>query len=187
MTTRLGLTGGIGSGKSHIARWLTAEAHIPVYDCDREAKRLIATQPDLQRQLDALCGGRPLAEYLFASDDHARRVAAIVHPAVRLDFRRWTSLQAAPLVALESAILYESRFETEVDRVLYVDAPLELRIQRAMARDHAPRPQILARIARQRSDEARRRAHYTVLNDGRPLEPQLRHILHEINNQTIQP
>lgn len=178
MTLRLGITGGIGSGKSYVAHEIAARG-IPVYDCDREAKRLIAEDKEIQRRLQALTHDLP--RYLFASDANAARVARIVHPAVRRDFEQWCHRHAdMPLVALESAILYESGFDTTVDRVLYIDAPLPLRIERAMERDHATRDAVLLRIARQCSDEARARADYRLINDGRPVAPQLQAILNTI-------
>lgn len=174
--TRIGVTGGIGSGKSYVCRLLAEHFGIPVYDCDARAKQLMDSDAAVRQQLIALVGQqiyegshlvRPaLAQYLFASQHHASQVNAIVHPAVRLDFRRWTELQTSPLVALESAILYESGFDGEVDEVLFVDAPDALRIERAMQRDGASRQQIEARIACQQTQQSSQRATYHVTNDG---------------------
>lgn len=172
--TRLGVTGGIGSGKSYVCRMLAEHFGILVYDCDARAKQLMDSDETIRQQLTALVGEhiyegthleRPaLAQYLFASQQHADQVNAIVHPAVRLDFRRWAECQNAPLVALESAILYESGFDEEVDEVIFVDAPDALRIERAMQRDAASRHQIESRIACQQTQQAKQRSAHVVRN-----------------------
>lgn len=189
---RLGITGGIGSGKSYICRILQERFGVPVYDCDRQARLLTLTQPEIQAQLETLIGGvchedgtidkAVLARYLFASEENARRVNAIIHPAVRADLRNWYARQTVPVVAMESAILYESGFETEVDKVLFVDAPFELRLQRAMERDKASREDILQRMNRQQSESQRLRADFRITNDGNSnLEPLLADLLQAIN------
>ena len=189
---RLGITGGIGSGKSYICRILQERFGMPVYDCDKQARLLTLTQPEIQAQLETLIGGvchedgtidkAVLARYLFASEENARRVNAIIHPAVRADLRNWYALQVVPVVAMESAILYESGFETEVDKVLFVDAPFELRLQRAMERDKASREDILQRMNRQQSESQRLRADFRLTNDGSSnLEPLLADLLQAIN------
>ena len=174
---RLGITGGIGSGKSYVAQMLQARWDVPVYDCDSEAKRLTAESDDIRTALTQLVGDhlwqqgqmqKPvLAAYLFASPEHAAQVNAIIHPAVRRDFLRWADAHSrSPVVAIESAILCESGFHTLVDSILLVDAPLEVRLQRAMLRDGASRRQVMARMARQDSAQARQLARFTVTNDG---------------------
>ena len=174
---RLGITGGIGSGKSYVAQMLQARWEVPVYDCDSEAKRLTAESDDIRTALTQLVGDhlwlqgqmqKPvLATYLFASPEHAAQVNAIIHPAVRRDFLCWADAHSrSPVVAIESAILCESGFHTLVDSILLVDAPLEVRLQRAMLRDGASRQQVMARMARQDSAQARQLARFTVINDG---------------------
>ena len=174
---RLGITGGIGSGKSYVAQMLQARWDVPVYDCDSEAKRLTAESDDIRTALTQLVGDhlwqqgqmqKPgLAAYLFASPEHAAQVNAIIHPAVRRDFLRWADAHSrSPVVAIESAILCESGFHTLVDSILLVDAPLEVRLQRAMLRDGASRQQVMTRMARQDSAQARQLARFTVTNDG---------------------
>lgn len=174
---RLGITGGIGSGKSYVAQMLQARWDVPVYDCDSEAKRLTAESDDIRTALTQLVGDhlwqrgqmqKPvLAAYLFASPEHAVQVNAIIHPAVRRDFLCWADAHnRSPVVAIESAILCESGFHTLVDSILLVDAPLEVRLQRAMLRDGASRRQVMARMARQDSAQARQLARFTVINDG---------------------
>lgn len=185
---RLGITGGIGSGKSYVSQLLSSQFGVPVYDCDREAKRLIATDSGIREALQKLVGRDVytedgaldktiLAQYLFASADHAALVNAIIHPVVRMDFRSWCQQQQSEMVAMESAILYESGFDSEVDKVLLVDAPLETRIQRAMLRDGSSREQVVSRIALQDGSLAREKAEFLLQNDGRPINDELQTII----------
>lgn len=195
---KIGITGGIGSGKSYVARMLTQHFGIPVYDCDSRAKSLMTTSLAIRRQLTALVGAdayqqdgqlnrQLLSHYLFSDSLHASRVNAIVHPAVKSDFLAWASRQTAPHVAMESAILLEAGFDDVVDRILSVEAPVELRLQRAMQRDGATGEQVRHRMALQLADDERRdKAHAVILNDGRPLLPQLQELFNSefINLQT---
>lgn len=157
---RIGITGGIGSGKSFICHKM-AEKGIPVYDCDREAKRLQEEDPVLREAVIDLVGERAymkdghldrkyMAAWLFSDAEHVMSLNAIVHPVVRRDFAAWCVRQSASTVVLESAILEEAGMRDLVDELWEVRAPLETRIQRAMERDHCSREQVLARIARQR-------------------------------------
>lgn len=182
---KLGITGGIGSGKSVVCRVMQLLG-IPVYNSDLESRRLMVSDEAIRRDLVALLGSevyqdgvlnRPLvASYLFASPDHAQRINAIVHPRVKADFRRWVAAHAQhQMVAIESAILIEAGFASEVDQVVMVKAPLEVRIRRAMHRDGADRQQVMQRIARQMSDDEKRSmSHHQLLNDDKsPLIPQV--------------
>ncbi len=194
---RIGITGGIGAGKSYVSHLLTEYFSIPVYDCDREAKGLMTTSPHIRHQLSALLGveaylsdgslNKPyIAHYLFGDAEHAHRVNAIVHPAVKADFETWATCQEQKngpqtVVALESAILIEAGMADAVDAVLLVDAPLELRLQRAMRRDGVVREQVEERIRQQASDSAYHQvADYVVINDGRDLLPALENIIQTI-------
>lgn len=191
---RLGITGGIGSGKSYVAR-LLAQGGLPVYDTDTEAKRLMLSDADIRAGLISLLGERVyvdeklnkplLADYLFASDEHASRINSIVHPCVKRDFLRWAASRAEhEVVALESAILYESGFDDVVDYVVAVYAPLEVRIRRAMERDCATEEQVKSRISSQMNEELKRdRADFVIVNDGRALSPQLDALLKALKNR----
>ncbi len=170
----LGITGGIGSGKSYISSLLHKQMNVPVYDCDTEAKRLICEDDTIRQKLTELAGAsvyrngelqkNVLADYLFASQQHVQQVNAIVHPAVRKDIGKWVKQQDSPVVAVESAILYESGFDTLVDKVLFVNAPLELRIQRSMKRDGSTREQVEARIGMQQSEQQQKKADFVIDN-----------------------
>ncbi|MBR0042648.1 MAG: dephospho-CoA kinase [Bacteroides sp.] len=189
MAIRIGITGGIGSGKSVVSKILSL-LNIPIYLSDDEAKRLTATDETIRRELTDLLGDelyqggilnkQKLANYLFASSENAAKVNAIIHPQVKQDFCRWCTRHSdSPFVAMESAILFESGFDSEVDVVVMVYAPQEVRIQRAMMRDAVSRTQIEQRIKRQMADEAKRsKAHYVLINDDKTaLIPQVLQLL----------
>jgi dephospho-CoA kinase len=157
---KLAITGGIGSGKSHVARQMTELLGIPVYDSDSNAKRLNEESAVIRCGLLEMVGPdvydahghlnrQRLAAFLFASEENARRVNSLIHPVVKEDFIRWTSEQTAPVVAIETALLAESGIDKIVDRVIRVDAPLETRICRAMQRDGVSREKVLERMAHQ--------------------------------------
>lgn len=188
----MAITGGIGSGKSYVSALLEKKG-IPVYNADQESKKLTASDAEIRRQLIALLGeevyadgvlNKPLlASYLFASDENAAQVNAIIHPCVKKDFKRWLARhEEAEITAFECAILYEAGFEDTVDAVLAVYAPRDLRLERAMNRDKATRQQIEARMDAQMDDEEKvRRAHYVLYNDGSlPLEEQLTSIIKQL-------
>lgn len=167
---KIGITGGIGSGKSYICQRLKTRG-IEVYDCDSAAKRLIRTSDSIRRQLTQLIGedtyiGDSLnkvavARFLLASESNALAIDHIVHPAVFQDF------MDSGMQWMESAILYESGINKLVDRVIEVTAPLEIRIQRVMQRDGITRENVEQWMQRQWSqEEVRKRADYEIVNDG---------------------
>lgn len=193
---KLGITGGIGSGKSFVSRCLKEGFSVQVYDTDREAKRLMLEHEGIRADLIALLGeevytaaglNKPLlAAYIFSSPENAQKVNAIVHPRVKEDFRNWAFRQeqaGCQLVGVESAILFESGFDREVDKTLTVSAPLELRITRVMERDRVGREQVLERITAQISDEERNRlSDFSVENaETSDIHAQLVRILSALN------
>lgn len=187
----IGITGGIGSGKSYISQLLRQKFDIPVYDCDREAKRLTATNEEIRQKLIALVGPevfvgeslnrQRLADFLFADVENASQVNAIIHPIVLEDFKRWTKeQQGKTAVALESAILFESGFNEMVDKVLFVDAPEDVRLHRAMLRDTASEEQVRSRMKMQHPELHRLQADFIISNnqtDDTQLIRQLEEIL----------
>lgn len=185
MAIKIGITGGIGSGKSVVSR-LLGVLGIPVYDSDSETKRLMATDTAIRQALQALLGEEVyaggvlnktlLASYLFGSPVNARQVNGIIHPRVREDFRQWAQKRAAcSVVGIESAILVEAGFTSEVDFLVMVSAPEEVRIARAVRRDASSRELIEKRVRSQMNDEEKRNcADYVIVNDDEtPLIPQL--------------
>lgn len=193
---KVGVTGGIGSGKSTVCR-LFAERGIAVYDSDSQAKRLMEESDTLRAALVGAFGTECYAEgrlnrgYLagrvFGDAEALARLNALVHPAVREDFRMWAERQSGPYVILESAILFEAGFENEVDTTLAVLAPAEERIKRCMERDGASREEVLRRMASQADDDTLHRlAAHTIVNIRRDyLESDVER-LHEIYSHEAQ-
>ena len=184
---KIGITGGIGSGKSYVSRLLEARGYA-VYDCDSAAKRLIASSPYIRRRLTALIGPHTyladgslnksaVAQFLLASEENADAIDRIVHPAVFSDFRK------SGFDWMESAIIYESGIYRLVDRVIVVTAPQELRIQRVMARDKISREKVLEWMGRQwPQEDIRQRADFEIVNDGHSnIEQQLNNIIEQCN------
>jgi dephospho-CoA kinase len=176
--SRIGITGGIGSGKTTVCR-LFELLGIPVYYADDRAKWLMAHDPVLRAQLiDAFgtqtfdAAGQLNRTYLsdVAFRDPARLAVlnSIVHPAVRRDGLAWEAAQTGvPYTLREAALLYESGSYTTLDRVIVVTAPETLRIQRVVARDGLTAAQVQARMDKQWPEAAKvRRAHHVIVNDG---------------------
>lgn len=187
---KIGITGGIGSGKSYVCRRLTAQYGIVVYDCDAAAKRLIRTSPVIRRELTKLIGAdtyvdgqlnkAAVAQFLLQSEDNAKAIDTIVHPAVFRDF------QESGMTWMESAIMYESGIYRLVDKVIVVTAPLEIRIDRVMRRDHITREKVLQWMQRQLSqEEVISRADYEIINDGiTNIDEQLEYIIKKKRYET---
>ena len=172
---RIGITGGIGSGKSTVCRILE-EHGAAIYDSDANAKRLMNEDAELRRQLTAEFGEKCfneggldrayLASIVFSDAERLQRLNEIVHPAVRADFRKWCGEhEERDYVILESAILFDAGFDSETDKTLAVVAPQSLRIERVCKRDGMSREDVEKRIAQQMSDdELQARADYTIAN-----------------------
>lgn len=198
---KVGITGGIGSGKSVVSHILRIMGY-PVYVADTEAKSLMNKDMYIREELIRLFGTEiykgdildrtRLASVMFSDSKYVHQVNSIVHPRVRADFQRWVKEQDSDIVFIESAILYEASFQTEVDVVMAVSAPVEVRIRRAMKRDSATRDSILKRICHQANDEEKeKRAQFVIYNDDESvLLPQLLQLitlLSQNNNYLCQP
>ena len=175
---KVGITGGIGSGKSYVCERLKSRG-ISVYDCDQAAKRLMRTSTELQEQIRTLVGSTEKADisrFLLASESNQQAINAIVHPAVFRDF------EESGIEWMESAILFESGISRLVDRVVVVTAPYEVRIQRVIQRDGISREQVLQWMRRQWSqEEIRQRADFEIVNDGTTdIDAQLDSVLHSL-------
>jgi dephospho-CoA kinase len=171
---KVGLTGGIGSGKSKVAELLSNRG-VAVYDSDSRAKVLMISDEVLRAALIKAFGAECytaeglnrawLAERVFNNEEELCKLNAIVHPAVMSDFAEWAENQECDYVVMESAILLEAGLESHVDVVVAVMAPKELRLQRAMQRDGATEEQIEERMRNQMSDDERtERAKYAIVN-----------------------
>lgn len=172
---RIGVTGGIGSGKSTVCR-LFGVLGIPVYDSDARAKKLMSEDGRLMAEITELFGERAYADgvldrayissRVFTDPQLLAVLNAIVHPAVGCDFLKWCEQQGAKYVILESAILFESGFDKYADRTITVSAPESERIERTTHRDEANVESVRARIANQMTDAQREaRADYVIRND----------------------
>lgn len=173
----IGLTGGIGSGKSVVSRLMRLMG-VPVYDCDSEAKRLMSEDAAIREALIASVGEEVygadgqldrafLASYMFADAGRVAMVNRIVHPIVRADFRRWACQTRKAVVAVESAILFEAGMDADVDAVWMVYAPEEVCLQRAIQRDASDEEAVRRRMRQQMSEQDyRQRAHEVICNDG---------------------
>lgn len=185
---RIGITGGIGSGKSVVAT-LFRLLGIPVYIADEESKRLTNQSAVIRKQLISHFGEEIytaeglnkslLASLIFQDPEQLRIVNSIIHPEVKRHFEAWITQQSTPICAIESAILFESGFDKVVDTSLMVYAPKALRIERAADRDAAPREAIQQRIENQMADEEKRMlADHLIYNDDQqPLIPQVTHLI----------
>lgn len=193
---RIGLTGGIGSGKSVIAR-LFGVLGIPVFPADERARALMEGDPAVRKAIEARFGPgvfgpagldrSGLAQLVFADRQALDDLNAIVHPAVRRAFTDWSAQQKVPYVIMEAAIMAENEGYRSFDRVITVSCSEEVRIQRVMERDGSSRESVLARMRSQAGEEERQRiAHFTVCNDGATLViPQVLRI-HEQLSATIE-
>ena len=173
---RIGITGGIGSGKSVVSRLLRIMGY-SVYDTDSEAKRLMESSLEVVQKLSE-CFGRDiyhngrlnrglLSSRVFGKSDKIVLLNSIVHPVVRFDFYRGSVSIYDELCIVESAILFESRFDELVDEVWTVTAPEELRIGRVRQRSGLTEEEIKKRMAAQLSEEEKqRRAAHIIWNDG---------------------
>lgn len=187
---RIAITGGIGSGKSYVCA-LLAQRGIAIYDCDAAAKRLMRQSASLRQQLTALIGPEAydaqgllnkaeVARFLLASADNAHAIDAIVHPAVARDFL------SSGMQWMECAILYESGFDSLVDKVIVVTAPQAVRIERVTRRDGISPEKAAEWMGRQwNQDMVRQRADYEIVNDGLcPLAPQIEKLLSSLAADT---
>lgn len=180
----VGLTGGIGSGKSYVAE-VFRRLGVPVYVSDTAAKRLMQESTSLKQQLQALLGEEiyldgqldraAMAKKIFNAPDLLAQVNAIVHPAVGDDFKQWLSQQEGPYALKESAILFETGLYKNAHANVLVTAPLELRLKRVMQRDGSDEQSVRERMDKQWSDEKKiKLADFCILNDGKaPLLKQI--------------
>jgi dephospho-CoA kinase len=164
MTKIIGLTGGIGSGKTTIANHFMA-AGVPVYIADDAARKLMQSAAIIQ-EIRSTFGGEifengilnreKLAKIVFSNPEKLKLLNAIIHPAVKKHFRKWIlNHQNSPFIIYEAAILFESGSYKDCDKIITVTAPMESRIQRVIQRDNASREQVLKRINAQWTDNQR--------------------------------
>ena len=173
----VGLTGGIGSGKTTVANFFKG-FNIPVYIADDEAKLLMATSKVIKRQLIALFGvgaytdgnelnRQFLASKIFSDKSYLDQMNAIIHPKVAAHFNTWVKKQQAPYVIKEAAIIFEHNNESYYDYIITVTASREQRMSRIMKRDNTNKSKIEAIIRNQMSDQEKiEKSHYVIVNNN---------------------
>lgn len=193
MPIKVGVTGGIGSGKSKVCSILE-EMGYPVYYSDIASKHIVNTNKHIRTQLIELLGPEVyignelnktfLATKLFNNDEIRESVNQIIHPIVREEFQKWVNTKEATIVFNEAAILIETGSYKLLDYIVLVIAPEELRIQRIMNRDSISKEDVLLRMEKQWSDEEKQKfADYIIHNDGTPLKEQIDSLIASIKNR----
>ncbi len=177
---QVGITGGIGSGKSIVCK-IFAQLGVPIYDADSRAKWLNNFDPDLKKAIISIFGAEAytseglnrnyLANIVFNNQAKLAQLNNITHPAVAKDYEQWLNNQKAPYVIKEAALMFESGSHKMMDIVVNVTAPIELRISRVLARDtFRNEAEIRAIMAKQLSEEERqKKADFLVYNDEKQL------------------
>jgi dephospho-CoA kinase len=176
---KLGLTGGIGSGKSTIAK-IFSVLGVPVYNSDIEAKNLYQTDQILKTQIISAFGENTysdlgeinksyLISFVFSDNEKLKLLNSIVHPRVKLNFEQWILIHAdSKLILKEAAILFESGAYKQVDKTIVVSAPDEIRIERVMKRDLISRSGVLDRMKHQwAQNDLIAKADFVIDNSGR--------------------
>lgn len=192
--TTIGITGGIGSGKSIVSK-LFELSGIPIYYADIEAKRITENSPEVRIQLTKLFGNdlysgnsntlnrQRFASILFNDAKALKQAENIIHPKVREDFKQWVEQQNVPIAGIEAAILFEAEFDREVDQIITVTAPSDIRIARVMSRDNAAKEKVLERISNQLPDEEKiKRSDFVIVNDDKtPVIPQVLDVINRLS------
>jgi dephospho-CoA kinase len=188
---KIGITGGIGSGKSFVANIIEKMGY-PVYYSDLRSKELTNSHPIIRQGLIDLVGEnvyfegeldkKILAEAIFSNDEMRQKINQLIHPIVRQDFEDWAKAQTSGLIFNEAAILFETGAYRNFDATVLIYAPIELRLKRVLKRDIITKEEVLARINNQMSDEEKlKMTPYSILNDGEtPILIQIETILEEI-------
>lgn len=183
----VGLTGGIGSGKTTVANYFM-QLGIPVYFADDNAKRLMHSSKVVKRKLKQAFGdqtyikgrlNRPyLAQQVFTDKEKLNTISEIVHPSVANSFKRWCSKQNSPYVIQENAILFETKSYRKFHSIIVVTAPKDERINRVMLRDQVTESQVVARMKNQLDDQEKlAKADFVIYNTDRAqLERQIKTI-----------
>ncbi|MFM2048395.1 MAG: hypothetical protein RI955_943 [Bacteroidota bacterium] len=177
---KIGITGGIGSGKSTVSK-VFALLNVPVYNADNQAKFLLNNDADVIKKVKQVFGNdiynnqeldrKKMAAQVFEQPFLLQQLNEIVHPAVFNDFDKWCDEnQQYPYILKEAALIFETILHQKLDAVIMVSSPEELRIERVMKRDSITKEQVLARIKNQMSeDEKLNRADYIIYNDEQQM------------------
>jgi len=181
MAIIVGITGGIGSGKSTVCK-IFELLKVPVFEADTTAKQLLNTEPKIKTNLIHLFGEniytengtvnrKKLAEIIFNDEIQLKKINDLVHPVVREKFKKWvTKNEQHPYVIHEAAILFESGFYKMMDYTILVSAPREQRIKWVMERDGVSRQQVEGRMKNQFSEDKKQKlANIVLWNDNQSL------------------
>lgn len=193
MTKIIGLTGGIGSGKSTIAGYFKALG-VPVYIADEEARKLM-NNPEIIQKVQSvfdenvienkMLNRKKIAELVFSSPEKLKELNGIIHPEVKKHFASWVKAhEKHPFVIKEAAILFESGSYKDCDKIIVVTASEDIRIQRVMARDAVTKAQVLDRMHHQWSEEKKiKMSDFVIQNsDLEQSKQKVSEILKELNN-----
>jgi len=176
---RIGLTGGIGSGKSTVAR-IFEVLGIPVYDADSASKKLMTENEDLKKRIknsfgeeaytNEILNRKYLAGQVFNEPKKMALLNSLVHPATIKDAEEWMKKQKTPYLIKEAALIFESGSQKQLDFVIGVQAPLALRLQRIIQRDNVSVTQVKARMDMQMDEAIKMRlCKYVIVNDEQHL------------------
>jgi dephospho-CoA kinase len=179
MVLRVGLTGGIGSGKSTVAQ-IFEVLGIPVYYADVAAKRLMNDNAELRSAVTTIFGEQAYANKIldrkyissvvFSDPAKLELLNAIVHPATKKDGEAWMHQQTSPYAIHEAALIFEANVSERLDQVIGVSSPVELRIKRAMERDKVSRDEVLKRMEQQLDEDIKMsKCDYVLINDEQQL------------------
>ncbi len=194
---KVGITGGIGSGKTYVCKIISSLGY-PIYDCDTRAKELMSSNKALISSIKHLIGTdsynndgsinkEVIAGFLFANKANADKMNQLVHPAVKNDFLQWASEQQSEIVFMESAILFESKFNDVVDHTVAIYAPAEIRLKRAIQRDNTTKEKIESRMRQQLTEqETSSLSDFQIINDGKAnVHEQVLELLSKLKNERL--
>lgn len=177
---QIGLTGGIGSGKSTVGT-IFMTLGIPLYDADRKARELMVTDPSLKGEIEKTFGNdayqsdgtlnrKYLADKVFSDKTLLKKLNAIVHPAVRKEYEKWLSdlPEQEPYSVFEAALIFEGNLKSGFDAIVFIHCNQELRINRVQHRDKVSREAVLARMENQLPEKEKFiQSDFVIINDGK--------------------
>ena len=181
---KIGITGNIGSGKSYVCK-MFENLGIPVFYSDDETKKLYLI-PSVKELIinrfgkevyfeDGTLNRKLLSYHLFKNDEAMKYIESVLYPALNQHFDEWCEQQTTPYVLYESAILFEKKYERFFDKIIFVSASEDIRLQRVMKRDDCSEENVRSRMRLQLSEENKiSKADFVIYNDGiKAVEPQV--------------
>ncbi len=191
---RIGITGNIGSGKSLVCK-IFNHLGINTFHSDEETKKLYLL-PEIRKQIieyfndevyfsDGNLNKKILSYHLFKNPNALQFIETILYPKLNETFNRWCEQQNSDFILFESAILFEKKFESQFDKIIFVSAPEDVRLQRAMLRDNCNEENVRSRMRLQWDEETKiQKSDFVIINDGKKmLFPQVVEIWKELQNK----